>query len=119
VKDEHKKVMETITLSLIIIFMIELVMVLMITLTNQMHQVLLSDPPLSASTACVYTTTGTYWPHIQTQYVCNLNTTPNIWCIAGNGANLPFIPVPPPPPNCTASQSRWINTSNTTFTIND
>ncbi len=107
-KDEHKKVMETITLSLIVIFMIELIMVLMITATNQMHQVLLSDPPLSASTACVYTTTGTYWPHIQTQYVCNLNMTPNIWCISGNGANLPFIPVPPPPPNCTASQSRWI-----------
>ena len=116
----NKKQMENITVRLLIIFIIEVVAVLMIAITVQMNQIATSAPITYNSSLCLYTTTGTYWPHIQTQYVCNLNMTPNIWCISGNGANLPFLPVPPlPPNNCTASQSKLINTSNTTFTIND
>ena len=116
----NKELMKTMTSALIPIFVAEVIMVLMITAFMQLNQIASSLPITYNSSLCLYTTTSKNWPYIQTPYVCNLNMTPNIWCISGNGANLPFLPVPPlPPNNCTASQSKLINTSNTTFIIND
>ena len=115
----NKELMKTMTSALIPIFVAEVIMVLMITAFMQLNQIASSLPITYNSSLCLYTTTSKNWPYIQTPYVCNLNMTPNIWCSSGSGTDVPFFSPPLPPNNCTAAQSKLINTSNTTFTIND